>query len=280
MISEADFLALGKSPRTAYIYTKLIGRSERFLEERGKSLADCDPVDVALLAETVRKSHSSRGQLRAALGAAWELLGRQDGPIRAVRVPPKPRGRCRALEADVAALLERAAWDRNDDPGLAVLIGLYAALRRSEIARLRWEDLECDPRGRPTWLHVMGKGDLAADVPVHPVLADALLRRCRPAGWMFEGRAGGPVVPDTVWRWVRLVAEEAGLRVTTHVLRHTSLAEANDRSGDLRTVQEIARHSRPEITSIYTRATRARMTAVVSMIDYGRRLDGHQEVAS
>lgn len=274
-------MALGKSPRTAYIYAKVVARAERFLAGRGKTLLDCDPLDVALLAETVRKSHSSRGQLRAALVAAWELLGRPDGPIWAVRVPPKPRGRCRALDADLAALLEKAAWDRNDDPGLAVLIGLYAALRRAEIAGLRWEDVECDARGRPSWLHVIGKGELAADVPLHPVLADALWRRRRPAGWMFEGRAGRPVVPDTIWRWVHLVAAGAGLDVTTHVLRHTSLAEANDRSGDLRTVQAIARHSRPEITSIYTRATRARMTQVVSLIDYGRRIDGHdQEVAS
>jgi integrase len=54
------------------------------------------------------------------------------------------------------------------------------------------------------------------------------------------------------------------------VLRHTALAEANDRSRDLRTVQEIARHSRPETTAGYTRTTSRRMAAVVAMIDYGR----------
>ena len=273
-------LALGKSTRTAYIYARLLSHAETFLAGRGKTLADCSPVDVAMLAETVKKSHSSRTQLRAALMAGWEVLGRLDGPVRAVRVPPRPRGRCRALEADTAIQLEQAAWERNDDPGLAVLLGLYGALRRAEIAGLRWEDIELDPHTkRPVWMRVMGKGELVADVPVHPVLADALLRRWRSSGPVFVGRKGGPVVPDTIWRWTHQVAADAGLKVTTHVLRHTSLAEANDRSGDLRTVQAIARHSRPETTSLYTRTTRARMANVVALIDYGRRLDGQEEVA-
>jgi integrase len=272
-------LGLGKSARTAYIYCRLINQAEVFLEARGKTLLDAGPVDVAALADTVRKSHSSRGQLRAALVAAWEVLDRRDGPVRAVRVPPRPRGRCRALEVDTAELLERAAWDRNDDAGLAVLIGLYTALRRFEIAALCWEDLEADERGRLAWIHVMGKGDVADVAAIHPVLEIALLRRRRPAGPMFQGRWGGPVVADTIWRWTVLVGLDAGLKVTTHMLRHTALAEANDRSGDLRTVQAIARHSRPETTSIYTRTNRARIARVTSMIDYGRRLDGQEEVA-
>ena len=279
-ITVGQLLAIGKSMRTAYIYARHLERAETFLAGRGRTLADCGPLDVAALAETVRKSHSSRGQLRAALVAAWDIQGRLDGPIRAVRVPPKPRGSCRALEVDVAAQLERAAWDRFDEPGLAVLIGLYAALRRFEIAKLRWEDIELDALSRPTWISVMGKGEKVADVPVHPVLAEALMRFWRPQGWVFRGRWSGPVVPDTIWRWTVQVAREAGIRCTTHVLRHTALAEVNDRTGDLRTTQEIARHARPEETARYTRTTKARMIRAISSIDYGRHVGQEEVVAS
>lgn len=141
-----------------------------------------------------------------------------------------------------------------------------------EIARLRWEDFDDDAEGRPAWVQVHGKGDRVAWVPVHPLLAIVLERWRRPEGWLFEGRdPARPVSAATIWAWVRQVAAEAGVGlVPAHVLRHTCLAECNDRSGDLRTVQEIARHSRPETTAGYTRTTAARMAAVIAMIDYGR----------
>lgn len=84
-VGMGDLLELGKSARTAYTYARMLDRAEAFLAERGKTLADAGPLDIAALAQTVKRSHSSRGQLRAALVAAWEVLGRPDGPARAVR---------------------------------------------------------------------------------------------------------------------------------------------------------------------------------------------------
>lgn len=278
-ISVGDLLGLGLADKTARRYASLICRAELLLLSRGKTLADCDGADVAAFTATVKASNSCRAQLRASLRAAWEIIDRPNPPLRAVRVPPKPKSRCRALEEVNARLLEQAAWDRNDDPGLAVLIGLYAALRRSEIATLAWCDVLADELGEPAWLRVHGKGELVADVPVHPVLGLALERRRRPNGFLFPGRSGGHVNPATIWNWCDRVAADAGLEVSTHVLRHTALAECNDRTGDLRAVQEIARHARPETTSGYTRVTSARLRRVIATIDYGRRLAGQEEVA-
>jgi integrase len=273
-VTATDYLGLGLSPKTAYLYVRVLDRFEAELARFGADLMTCGPLEVARVVQTWRNSHSSRAQLRGALNHAWDVLGRLDGPIRAVRVPPKPRGRCRALEAEAATILERAAWDRADLPGLAVLLGLYAGLRRAEIAALRWEDVILDEWGRVTWLRVHGKGDLVADVPVHPALAEALIGWYRRSGYVFAGRYGGrPVAPATIWAYVRQVSTDAGLsEIPTHVLRHTALAEANDRSGDLRAVQEIARHSRPETTAGYTRVTSQRLRDVVSLIDYGREI--------
>lgn len=269
-----DFLGLGLSPKTAYTYARAVTRVAEMLAERGTDLDECRAVDVAWVAQRWQASHSARCQLRAALAKTWEITGRPEPPaLRAVRVPPKPRTRCRALSDETAATLEAAAWERKDLPGLAVLCGLYAGLRRAEIAALGWADLSDGDTGRVEWLTVIGKGSLQAQVPVHPLLAEALEWHRRKVGWVFPGRRiGEPASPATIWGWVRLVAADAGLPpVKTHVLRHTALAEANDRSGDLRAVQEIARHARPETTAGYTRVTAARLRAVVSMIDYGRR---------
>lgn len=273
-LSYDDLLGLGLSARTAYQYARILDLAQRFLEsERGTDLSTCSGADVAMFAQTVKNTHSSRSLLRAALGAGWDLLGRYDGPARAVRVPPKPVRRCKALPDEIAARLERAAWDRRDELGLAVLVGLYSALRRAEIARLRWEDFTLDSEGRPEWVRLIGKGDKYAELPVHPVLADALVPFMRREGWVFPGRDRDHCVnPATIWGYVRRVASQAGLgHVKTHVLRHTALAECNDRSGDLRAVQEIARHSRPETTAGYTRVRAQRLREVMGMIDYGRR---------
>lgn len=274
MTTLEDFLGLGLSPRTAYLYARMIDRATPLLQERGVTLADCSPIDVAKMAEKFPKSHSQRQMLRSAMVAAWEVLDRQDPPVRALRVPPRPRGRCRALSESGARQLERAAWDLQDERcGLAVLIGLYSGLRRAEIARVRWEDIVSDEHGQPQWIRVRGKGDVEADVPIHPILSQVFERQRRKSGYLFRGRQlGQPVSPATIWDWCRQVAAHAGLPpVRTHVLRHTALAEANDRTGDLRAVQELARHTSPEVTAVYTRVHSQRLQEVVSAIDYGRR---------
>jgi integrase len=172
---------------------------------------------------------------------------------------------CRALEGDEAKNLARVALERNDGPGLAVILGLYQALRREEIATLRWENF--DDRG---WLTVTGKGGLTASIPVRATVTEMLALRERHNDFIFPGQTSGrSVTPTTVWNWVRLVAKEAGLSgVTPHRLRHTALATANDNTGDLRSVQAFARHADPRVTAGYTRATSKRLTAVVNSIDY------------
>ena len=72
----------------------------------------------------------------------------------------------------------------------------------------------------------------------------------------------------TVWDWTSQVAEVAGLgHVTTHQLRHTSLTTALDNTGNLRSVMEFARHSRPQTTAGYTRTTKEQLLEVSDALD-------------
>ena len=106
--------------------------------------------------------------------------------------------------------------------------------------------------------------------------AVAALPRSHPT-WVFSGRLNGHVHPATVWTWVVNLAEGAGIeRVTTHRLRHTCLATANDNTGDLRAVQDFARHSKVDTTAGYTRSTERRLRTVMESIDYS---PGAAEVA-
>jgi integrase/recombinase XerC len=190
--------------------------------------------------------------------------------------------RSRALEEPAAAALAAVARRRAAEgtrKGLAVLLGLYGGLRRSEIAELRWTDLAGDG-----WVRVIGKGS-ERQIPLHPVLLASLeaLRSRRPIqslgpqglrGRVFLGQGGGRLHPTTVWTWVRQLSAEAGLPpVQVHVLRHTALTTALDGTHDLRAVQELAGHARPETTAGYTRVRSDRLSATVLAISYGEDLE-------
>lgn len=262
--TTAWLLALGLAPKTARLYARTIHAAERWCAEQSQDLATLAPELVVELAATKPLTHSSRTILRASLRHYWEHAGRENPPLRAIRVPPEPRHVCRALDEGDARILAKAARARGDRKGLAVILGLYQAMRREEIASMPW-----------TWLRdtgairVMGKGTKERRIPLHPVAAEALTWVPRSSDYVFAGRFGGPVTPATIWAWVREVSAAAGVAsIAPHVLRHTSLATANDNTGDLRAVQAFAGHSRPETTAGYTRAHSRRLAAVVASLDY------------
>ena len=258
------FAAAGFSRKTIINYVNALRGADRWLDAHGHDVATVGPLAVREYAETLPRTRSSRALLRSALGALWRAQGRLDGPVGAIRVPTKPRMRCRALEDHQAAVLAAAARRRGDRKGAATLLGLYAGLRRAEISALEWKSVGADG-----WLTVVGKGDVTRSMPLHPVVVAALHALPRRGRYVFPGRFGGPMNPTTIWLWVREVAEDAGLEaVPTHVLRHTALATALDGCRDLRAVQELAGHARPETTAGYTRTTRARLISAVQSIDY------------
>lgn len=262
--TSAWLLALGLAPKTARLYARDILAAERWCAERRLDLATLAPELVVELAGTKPLSHSSRTILRASLRHYWEHVDRDNPPLRAIRVPPEPRHVCRALSEDDSRILAKAARTRGDRKGLAVVLGLYEALRREEIASLPWVSLREDG-----WLRIVGKGSKARRIPLHPVAFEALTWVPRTGAYVFSGRYGGPVTPATIWAWVREVSTDAGVpTIPPHVLRHVSLATANDNTGDLRAVQEFAGHSRPETTATYTRANARRLNAVVASLDY------------
>lgn len=262
-----DLMLRGRSEQTIRSYVGFVRRSWRWLEaEWGTDVLRAPPEALRALSETL-PSRASRLLARSSIRAAQNAASAPQGATGAMRVPSRPRMRCRALEPAQAAVL--AAWVAANPgrPAAAVALGLWTALRRAEIARLAWADVVA---GEPAWARITGKGDVVADVPLHPRVVQALLALERSGPWLFAGPGGhGHVSPATVWTWVRTAGAACGLPgLQTHVLRHTALATANDATGDLRAVQDLARHARPETTAGYTRTTSARLLAAALAVDY------------
>jgi integrase/recombinase XerD len=180
---------------------------------------------------------------------------RRDDPTSRLKTPPAPRGLPRpAPSSALDAVLIGA-------PRIArayICLAAYEGLRVHEIAKLRGEDF--DGEG---WLYVLGKGDHAASLPVHPMVEQ--LRRGFPdEGWWFPGETEtGHVLPNSVSRAVSQAFRRRGYRVTAHQLRHWFGTHTLRTSRDLRVTQELMRHASMQSTQIYTEvAGRAKQEAV------------------
>lgn len=259
-------LAQGLSDKTVRIYVAKVEHASGWCDEQGVSLVTLSATDASLMARAFPNTASSRRQLRTAIKHYWDMLGVR-GPEKAIRVPPKPSPRWRGLEPEVAGKLVKAAVGWHPQ-GTAILMGMYLALRREEIAVARWDRFD----EFRSWYTVTGKGSRTDSLPVHDTLRRQLdsARMLSKGEWLFPGSRGrSHVTPATVNNWVDEVADAAGIpRLTPHQMRHTAIALVNDSTGDLRTAQVFARHRRIESTQIYTRTTAEKLEAAVEALDY------------
>lgn len=256
---------IGLTDKTVRLYTRHVEQGEAWMRRHTHtSLHWAGPREIAAYAQTLPNSHSTRGQVVAALRHYWDFKGRSDTPHRAIRVPPAPEMVCRALTETQTRDLVKASlgwWPQ----GTVVLCGLYLALRRFEIAKMEWSRFSDDF----SWYTVTGKYDKTNTLPVHPNLRDELQGRVS-GQWVFPGRYKGRHLAEaTVGVYVAEVGQHADIPdLEPHELRHTALATANDNTGNLRSVQSFARHSKPQTTSGYTRTTSERLREVSDSLDY------------
>lgn len=151
-----------------------------------------------------------------------------------VRVPggkPKP-----APENTVAAALGRA----NPPERLMVMLAAFAGLRCCEIAQVHMDDIVDGS------LRVRGKGGKARIVPLHP----SILAKIPPgAGWLFPSPYGDHLKANSVSVILKRVL---GPGYSAHTLRHRFATQAYAATHDLRAIQELLGHSKPETTARYT----------------------------
>lgn len=260
---EEWLLAKGLGWNTVYNYRGKLLKADRIAKEQGWDLRHPSVANLRTLADHFPYSASTRGMLRTALSHYWEMCG-TSGPVLAIPCPHPPPPRYRGLSEEEADLMEveaRGSWPE----GGAVMLGLYLALRREEMATLTWESFT------PSLGHVtiVGKFQRTRHIPVHESLRHLLASR-RDRGWVFPGQREHAHT-GTLRNWIGNVGLRAGVGyVNPHALRYTCLAEMLDETGDLRTVQYFAGHADPQQTSHYTRATEKRLQAAVGAL-YRRR---------
>lgn len=161
--------------------------------------------------------------------------------------------------------LVNALLTANDRERLMLMLAGYAGLRRAEIAKVHPDHFDWDINK----LLVRGKGGRERLVPVHPDLAGEVraeldrrsagktgtgwryyIDAITPADYLFPGRHGH-VQPDAVGKVLKRLL---GGQWTGHTLRHRFATVAYRVRRDLRAVQELMGHARPETTARYTQS--------------------------
>lgn len=169
----------------------------------------------------------------------------------------EPRERVRELRAEEEAQLFAVL---RPDYHPALRFALITGLRLSEIARLRWSDVDWGGRQ----ITVLGKGDKLATIPMPPDIRELLwpLRGDHPeavftyeAARTREGRLRGERHPMTrsglQITFRRAVATAGIVNYRFHDNRHTAATRTLRVSGNLRLVQTLLRHEQITTTAKY-----------------------------
>ncbi|MBT8282332.1 MAG: site-specific integrase, partial [Muriicola sp.] len=169
-------------------------------------------------------------------------------------------------QQEVISLLRNTA-NLKHRTALALLYS--AGMRISELLSLRKADIDLDRRQIRI---VKGKGRKDRYVilaeSVVPLLNNYLLTY-NPGDLLIEGAKGGPYSAGSVRSFLKRACKRAGIKkhVTPHTLRHSYATHLMENGVNLRHVQELLGHSKPETTMIYTHIAKKDLLQIRSPLD-------------
>jgi integrase/recombinase XerD len=144
---------------------------------------------------------------------------------------------------------------------------LYATgLRVSELVSLNLESIDF----KKGFVKCLGKGGKERLVPLgQPALValDDYLKNGRPrlarsdsrTAALFLNRRGKRLTRQGVWETLKKYAEEAGLKLSPHTLRHSFATHLLEGGADLKAVQEMLGHASLTTTQVYTHLSKSHL---------------------
>lgn len=151
------------------------------------------------------------------------------------------------------------------------IIGLLysGGLRIGELLNLKIHNLDIDR----SQIHVQqGKGRKDRVVVMSEVIKPLLMNYMstyKPISFIIEGRDGGTYSASSIRAFLRESCRLAGITktVTPHSLRHSYATHMLENGIDLRYIQELLGHAKPETTMIYTHVAKKNIMLVRNPLD-------------
>lgn len=158
----------------------------------------------------------------------------------------------------------------NPKHRLLLMLTYSAGLRVSEIVSLKIENIDYD-RGLILVRQGKGKKDRYTTLSTTVLMElQNYLKTYRPNKWLFSGlEPDKHISTRTAEHILTNAREKAGIikHATVHTLRHSFATHLLEDGTDLRYVQELLGHSRPETTMIYTHVTKKDLGKIRSPLD-------------
>lgn len=147
----------------------------------------------------------------------------------------------------------------------AILLMLYAGLRLSEAAALRWS--EVDVVGGSLMV-LKGKGGKSRCLPLHPLLKQELLAMPyqQPQHAVAGTTEGKPLNPKSLAHIFERWLPDRGLKITAHQLRHTFATELLANGANIMTIRDLMGHTSVKTTEIYLLVSTERMRGELSLL--------------
>ena len=273
------------SPETVSYYGDEVRRFARFLaRHRGgppslATLMELTPADFRSWLADRQAQGLSRGYVMrgvAALRSFFRWLDKRrqlhNPALFALRTPPVPRRLPRPLTIEQARGVTEIAGEGASpfvaSRDMAILLLLWGCgLRIGEALGLARSAIPSNPLDMRT-LRVRGKGDKVRDVPVLPVVAEAIaayLDACphvhAPDTPLFLGIRGKKLARDVVAARVRQARAILNLpdTATPHAMRHSFATHLLEDGADLRSIQELLGHASLSTTQKYTQVDQERL---------------------
>lgn len=148
---------------------------------------------------------------------------------------------------------------KNSRTKAMVALGGFMGLRCSEMANLKWSDVQSD------CLIIHGKGKKIRVVPLNRRAKEALNSWAdKSTGeYVFESRSGGPLDRSLIWRAISRWEKKLNLPTGVHILRTTFATQVYNQKGDLGLVQDLLGHKNISTTRNYARVAVDRMKSAV-----------------
>lgn len=257
------------SERTVEVYMNL---AEWFLGYfKGKPLTEITNADVEQFNyEIIIKRNYSSSVQRQLSGVIKSLFKRKNGIKLSLENLPKPRKEYNLPQVlsqeEVLAIISNIENIKHR----ATISLLYAAgLRISELINLKIADIDSD---RMLIRVVQSKRNKDRYVSLSEKIL-ILLRNYfadyQPKEYLFNGPDGGQYTGESIRLVLKAACKKAGIRkkVSPHTLRHSYATHLLENGVDLRYIQELLGHSKPETTMIYTHVTQKQLVTIKSPFD-------------
>lgn len=255
-----EWLRSKRSPHTQRAYLQDI---TLFYEQVGKPLDQVTLTDLQDYADYLRDEKRLEVSTRARMLAAVKSLltfAKNTGRSRfnvgtALQLPQGKDTLAQRIlsQAQVQRMLYVAEKSGNERNHVMLLLLYGSGIRCAELCNLQWMDVQETSTGGQ--ITVLGKRQKTRSIALHPTVWQALQafrpRDVKPEAYVFQsrqisrraGKLSRRLSEVQVWRIVTTIAKKAGIKASTHWLRHAHATHAMEKNTPLKVIQETLGHA-------------------------------------